>query len=57
MKRKKFKDDSIESMRDVFARKEAEEEEYRQKMLSNSDQMVELLIQVRDLLMQLNAKK
>jgi len=56
-KRTKFKDDSVESMRDVFARKEAEEDEYRQKMLSNSDQMIELLTQVRDLLRQLNAKK
>jgi len=56
-KRTKFKDDSAESMRDVFARREAEEEEYRQKMLSNSDQTIKLLIQVRDLLRQLNAKE
>ena len=56
-KRTKFKDDSVESMRDVLARKEAEDDEYRQKMLSNSDQAIELLTQVRDLLKQLNAKK
>jgi len=56
-KRTKYKDDGVESMRDVFARKEAEEEEYREKMLSNSNQTVELLKQVRNLLRQLNAKK
>jgi len=56
-KRTKFKDDGVESMRDVFARKEAEEEAYRQKMLSNSDQMVDLLADVRKLLVQLNAKE
>ena len=56
-KKRKFKDDGVESMRDVFARKEAEEAEYRLKMLSNSDQTVKLLSQVRDLLIELNAKK
>ena len=56
-KRTKFKDDGVESMRDVFARKEAEEEEYRQKMLANGNQTIDLLRQVRDLLIQLNKKK
>jgi len=56
-KRTKFKNDSVESMRDAFIRKEAEEKEYRQKMLSNSDQTVQLLMQVRDLLRQLNKKE
>jgi hypothetical protein len=55
-KRLKFEDDSVESMRDVFARKEAEEEEYRKKMLSNGDKTIELLTQVRDLLRTLNEK-
>ena len=56
-KRTKFKDDNVESMRDVFALREAEEEKYRQKMLSNSDQAIRLLMQVRDQLIQLNAKE
>jgi len=56
-KRKKYTDDSVESMRDVFARREVEEEEYRKAMLLNSSQTVALLAQVRDLLIQLNAKK
>lgn len=53
----KFKDDSVASMRDVFDRKEAEEKAYKQTMLANSNKTVELLSQVRDLLIKLNAKK
>ena len=56
-KRTRFKDDNVASMRDVFAQKEAEEDEYRQKMLSNSDQTIELLTQIRDLLESLNEEK
>ena len=56
-KRTKFQDGSVASMRDVLARREAEEEAYRQKMLSNSDQTIALLTQVRDLLEQLNEKE
>ncbi len=56
-RRTKFKDDSVESMRDVFDRKEAEEKAFRQTMLSNSNKTVELLSQVRDLLIKLNEKK
>ena len=56
-KREKFKDDSVESMRDVFDRRESEEKEYKKKMLSNSDKTIKLLTEIRDLLLQLNEKE
>lgn len=56
-KRTRFKNDNVASMRDVFAQKEAEEDEYRKKMLSNSDQTIELLMQIRDLLKSFDEKK
>jgi len=56
-KRVTFKDDSVESMRDVFARRETEDKEYKEKMLANSDATIELLTEVRDLLQQLNEKE
>lgn len=56
-KKTRFQDDSVTSMRDVFAQREAEEDEYREKILSNSDQTIELLTQIRDLLESLNEEK
>jgi len=56
-KRTKFKDNDVESMRDVFDVRDKKEDQYRQKMLSNSEQTIQLLTEVRDLLIRLNAKK
>ncbi len=56
-KRTRYQDDRVASMRDVFAQREAEEDEYREKILSNSDQTIELLTQIRDLLESLNEEK
>ena len=53
-KRAIFKDDSIESMRDVFKRQEIEGKEYKKIMLINSEKSVKLLKEIRDLLRQLN---
>ena len=52
-----YKDDSTESMRDVYIRREAESKEYRETMLSNSKESVKLLREIRDLLQRSNAKE
>ena len=49
-KRNKFKDDSSTSMKDMFMSRETESKKYREKMLSNSNKMVKLLTEIRDLL-------
>jgi len=56
-KRTRYQDDNVVSMRDVFAQKEIEEDEFRKKVLSSSDETIELLTQIRDLLKSLNEKK
>jgi len=56
-KRVMFQDDSVESMRDVFARREMDDKEYKEKMLANSDETIKLLTEIRDLLQQLNEKE
>jgi len=56
-KKDKFKDDNVESMRDVFSRRESEEREYKQKLLKNSNETVRLLNEIRKLLVKLNNKK
>ena len=52
-----YKDDSTESMRDVYIRREVESKEYKEKILSNSEESVRLLREIRDLLHKLNAKE
>lgn len=52
-KRNIYKDDSTESMRDVYIRREGESEEYKEKMLSNSEGSIRLLKEIRDLLQKL----
>lgn len=56
-KRTKYQDNKSTSMRDVFAQKEIEEDEFREKVLLNSDETIELLTQIRDLLKSLNEKE
>jgi len=56
-KRDMFQDDSVESMRDVFARRETEDKNYKKKMLANSDKSIKLLMEIRVLLQQLNEKE
>lgn len=56
-KRSRYEDDGTESMRDVFRRMEQDEKDYRATMLANSEQTVQLLKEVRDLLKKLNDKK
>ncbi len=56
-KRTIYQDDSGESMRDVYVRRETEDKEYKQKILSNSEESVILLKEIRDLLQQLNARE
>lgn len=52
-----YEDDSTESMRDVLIRREAESKEYKDKILSNNEESVGLLREIRDLLRELNAKE
>jgi hypothetical protein len=56
-KRAVYQDDSTESMAEVNLRRDAEEKEYRQAMLSNGEESIALLIEIRDLLAQLNARE
>ncbi|MCK5082756.1 MAG: hypothetical protein KAR31_07595 [Candidatus Omnitrophica bacterium] len=56
-KRTMHKDDSTESMRDVYIRREKESKEYKEKMISNSEESIELLKEIRNLLRRLNEKK
>ena len=56
-KRNVYKDGSTESMRDVYTRRDAESKEYNRKMLSNSEESVRLLKEIRDLLRAQNTKK
>ena len=56
-KRTKFEDDSVESMRDVFMRREEESREYREKILANSEKTIKLLEEIKELLQRLNEKK
>lgn len=56
-KRNIYKDDSTESMRDVYIRRDEESKEYKGKMLSNSEESVRLLREIRDLLQELNEKE
>jgi large-conductance mechanosensitive channel len=53
-KREKFEDDSVESMKDLMAKREEDNQAYKKKMMSNSDKTVMLLEEIRDLLKQLN---
>lgn len=53
-KKEKFKDDSVENMRDLMEKSTIESKAYKERMLSNSDQTVALLKEIRDLLQQLN---
>ena len=55
-KRSKFKDDNVDSLRDVFIKRDEESEQYRKKMLENSDKTIALLEDVKKLLIQLNQK-
>ncbi|MBN1868961.1 MAG: hypothetical protein JW847_00060 [Candidatus Omnitrophica bacterium] len=56
-KRDIFEDDSTQSMRDVYVRLEAEDKQYRQTMLNNSEESIRLLKEIRDLLQKLNEKE
>ena len=52
-KRTIYQDDSTESMRDVYTRRETESKERQQAILSNSEESVRLLREIRDLLQKL----
>ncbi len=56
-KREIYQNDSTESMRDVYVRRNVESKEYREKILSNSEESVKLLKDIKDLLKQLNEKE
>jgi len=56
-KRIKPKYESAANILDETKRNEIEDKAYRDKMLSNSQESIELLKEIRDLLQQLNAKK
>jgi uncharacterized protein YlxW (UPF0749 family) len=56
-KRTIYQDDSTESMRDVYVRLEAEEKEYKQKMLAYNEESIALLKEIRDLLRQPDTKE
>lgn len=56
-KREVFQDDTSVSMRDMFAKRQAEEEEYRKVLMADSKESVRLLREIRDLLKDLNAKE
>ena len=44
-------------MRDVISQREEEDKEYRQKMLENSDKVIALMTEIKDLLQQLKEEK
>ncbi len=52
-----FQNNTTENMRDVYVRRETETKEYNQKVLSNSEESIKLLKEIRDLLIKLNAKR
>lgn len=56
-KRDKFQDDSVESLRESLERREEEERRYKEKTLSNGEETIGLLKEIRDLLRQLNEKE
>lgn len=56
-KRKIYQNNTTESMRDVYIRRESEDKAYKDKLLLNSNESVKLLKEIRNLLKQLNAKK
>ena len=56
-KRTIYQNDSTESMYEADLKREAEEKEYKAKVLSNGEESVKLLKEIRDLLQQLNEKE
>jgi hypothetical protein len=56
-KRIKFLDDSVESMQEGVAQHDEEIEEYRKKMLENSEKTVKLLERILVLLHELKEEK
>ena len=56
-KRTVYQDDSTASMRVMNIRHDIEVKEYNQKILSNNEESIKLLKEIRDLLQQLNAKE
>ena len=48
-----YQDDSTESMRDVYIRRETESKEHNQTIFSNSEESVRLLREIRDILQKL----
>lgn len=56
-KREVFQDDSVISMRKMFTKRQSEDKEHRETLMSNSEESVRLLREIRNLLRELNAKE
>ena len=56
-RRTKYVDGSTESLREVQLRRDEEMKEYRQKVIAHGEESVQLLKEIRDLLVELNEKE
>ena len=56
-KRDVFQDDGSVSMRDMFKKREQDDERFRETLISNSEESIRLLREIRDLLVSLNEKE